>query len=289
MLKIVQSRTFRYSALAPNSLSYNILIIIPGNPGVIEYYHNFMKSIHSALKDYHIFTIQHLGHSFHDDDSFYTLEDQVNHKIAFFDHIKDEYPTSGKIVLIGHSIGAYMAVKVLSQRSQVFKVIQLFPALENLAETEAGRSLMPIFHPITRNIVSLSASAISTLFFLFPSSTTRFIGYISNQPIEYANITATNLVNFKTVNSCLYLAADEMKVVLDLDDDLTKSFTNSGEKHIIYCGKGDRWCPTSSIMALEARFADLKVYHCDEGVKHAFIIEHSELMAFKVVDWIENL
>lgn len=68
--------------------------MISGNPGIIDYYQEFLLKIHNdTAKAVDIFCISHLGHSPHVNLSsdVFSLEENIQHKIDFFDYLDKEY------------------------------------------------------------------------------------------------------------------------------------------------------------------------------------------------------
>ncbi|KAF5289724.1 hypothetical protein FQA39_LY03641 [Lamprigera yunnana] len=103
----------------------DIILCIPGNPGVTKFYVEFLRKIHEEL-GYTVWILSHAGHELPppdsirtappltDNEKLYGLVGQVNHKIAFIDSY---VPQSARIHFIGHSIGAYITLQLLKTSS----------------------------------------------------------------------------------------------------------------------------------------------------------------------------
>lgn len=110
-----------------------VVIFVPGNPGLVDYYLEFLSTIHSRLDrdaPVSVYAIGHLGHSGtlvpSTKDVLYpiskswggkpcpSLDDQVRHKVAFVDWVRGQVPQETKVVLISHSVGSYICSKVRS-------------------------------------------------------------------------------------------------------------------------------------------------------------------------------
>lgn len=92
----------------------------------------------------------------------FNLEGQLNHKIEFIDN----YVASGtKLHFIGHSIGAKICVDLVKryQSTHDATAYLLFPTLERMAETPAGKRLWPLLGPLRKPAVMLM-SLIHTIF-----------------------------------------------------------------------------------------------------------------------------
>jgi pimeloyl-ACP methyl ester carboxylesterase len=96
--------------------------------GLIDYYDEFLSSLHATNADrYEVVGVGHEGHSPDRPLSFLealqhpnvlrtrpmpSLGEQVARKIAYVDQIRSAYPDEVKLVLIGHSVGAYICQEV---------------------------------------------------------------------------------------------------------------------------------------------------------------------------------
>jgi predicted alpha/beta hydrolase family esterase len=71
------------------------------------------------------------------------LEGQIRHKLTF---IRDYLPKDVKLILIGHSIGCYMILKLLDdlESHQVLRCFMLFPTIERMAESPKGQVATPL-------------------------------------------------------------------------------------------------------------------------------------------------
>jgi predicted esterase len=112
-----------------------LLFFIGGNPGTIEFYTSFLKDLSPKLNSistdvsYEIFCPGHANHHLgnHEDLDMgndyktYGLDFQIEHKIAFIHNILDtqSFGEPNDIILIGHSIGAYMILEMLNLSSKI--------------------------------------------------------------------------------------------------------------------------------------------------------------------------
>ena len=74
----------------------------------------------------------------------YTFSEQQRHHLAFFDQVLERHPKSS-VILMGHSVGAFIAQQILEARSEsqysISKVIHLFPTLEHIQSTPNGSKI----------------------------------------------------------------------------------------------------------------------------------------------------
>lgn len=72
----------------------------------------------------------------------YTLEEQVENKIAILDRLREIYPAETRFILAGHSMGGWLALQVLKARaSHIERIFELFPTIHRIADTPNGRKL----------------------------------------------------------------------------------------------------------------------------------------------------
>lgn len=107
-----------------------VILMVPGNPGLVSYYREFLPSIRDALPadlkgQTVVHAIGHLGHTPNatsaerrgfKPNAQPTLEDQVADKVAYLDELAETYRFSEegapKLIVLGHSIGAWIGLQV---------------------------------------------------------------------------------------------------------------------------------------------------------------------------------
>ncbi|KAM4724627.1 lipid droplet-associated hydrolase isoform 3-T4 [Anableps anableps] len=132
-----------------------LLLIIPGNPGVVGFYQTFMQTLHGML-GYPVWAVSHAGHCAPPDSmdmvedaaaaarrDVFGLDGQVRHKLAF---LQNHVPRGTRLVLLGHSIGCYMILEMMKRDPElkVLKAVMLFPTIERMSQTPQGRVLTPL-------------------------------------------------------------------------------------------------------------------------------------------------
>ncbi|KAJ9078147.1 hypothetical protein DSO57_1009844 [Entomophthora muscae] len=102
-----------------------VLLMIPGNPGLPEYYIEFMSHIHENLgRELDIVLIGHHGQSVDEfdtdfDEKNFGLQHQVQHKLECLDALVEKYPANTEFFLVGHSVGAWICEQVVKKRPNV--------------------------------------------------------------------------------------------------------------------------------------------------------------------------
>lgn len=129
-----------------NKNSKTLILIIPGNPGIIEFYEKFAKDL-NAETELDVLGISHTGHLYDEKVKNWqplNLLTQINHKIEYIEkYLSDE---DVNIILIGHSIGCYIILEVLNYmnkdlKKKVKKAFLLMPTIERMHESPNGKLL----------------------------------------------------------------------------------------------------------------------------------------------------
>lgn len=221
------------------------VIIFPGNPGNANFFKPFMEELYTRLNG--VVDVLAITHAGHDTETkinrrLWNLQEQIDHKMAFMqEHIL--LPGKPPVVLIGHSIGATMAIKVVNaleggphgcdKRSNIIKVIAIFPFFENNYNNKAQqqlRYLVPWYKPL-----SFFATIITCLPMPLRQALVRLNKTFDPHAVE---LTAT-LLSHKTVCQALYLACDEFKN-LSQQWDWTLLAKLSTRLHVMGC-ENDMW------------------------------------------------
>uniref|UniRef100_H2Z650 Lipid droplet-associated hydrolase n=1 Tax=Ciona savignyi TaxID=51511 RepID=H2Z650_CIOSA len=136
-----------------------VFFVIPGNPGCIRFYEKFADSLFSKTK-IPVWGISHVGHSKLPSVDL-TEKDKYQHpgredcglsrQIALkVDFLRDEvFPVAEKVILVGHSIGCYIILQIMSKldgklAEKVEKGVLLFPTIERMRLTPQGKKLTPM-------------------------------------------------------------------------------------------------------------------------------------------------
>ncbi|RIA98579.1 hypothetical protein C1645_731627 [Glomus cerebriforme] len=272
-----------------------ILFVIPGNPGVVDYYAEFLNTVHDELgKKIDIIGVSMLGHTHGPHNlslkSLYSLQVQIDHKIQCIDKLKSRFTSQGdgkqpKFIICGHSIGAYIGSQVLKARPNhgIEMVYALYPTLQHIVKTPNGVLMNFLFNERPR---SLAASFVSNLRHFIPPAFFKFI--VSNltwQKESMVNITISALLHGHVVENSLYMAGNEMETVCELDEELYREHL---DKFIFYFSKYDKWAPLEHYEDMKRRFPEGKVLLCEDDTPHAFVLDHGEVIGKKVAGWIVN-
>ena len=161
-----------------------IYVIIPGNPGCIQFYEKFAQVLCNSTNT-PVWGISHTGHVRTDKNTDFEhpkvldcgLDKQIEHKITYLE--KEVFPNAEKVILIGHSIGCYIILHIMNrmkhQESSICKSILLFPTIERMKQSPKGK----VFTPMLSNARWLFVFSVWILRFLPTSMVSWLISTIT--------------------------------------------------------------------------------------------------------------
>ncbi|XP_063240389.1 lipid droplet-associated hydrolase [Bacillus rossius redtenbacheri] len=266
-----------------------LVLCVPGNPGVTGYYKLFLETIHTNL-GLPVWVLSHAGHEFPQDETqassdnsqVYGVEEQVQHKIAF---IEKYVPADVKVYLIGHSIGCKLILEALknsSVRPKVKKSYLLFPTIERMATSPNGKFLTSLILPVVPVIVFLS-----WIFALLPRTVGKGLlhAYFAIRRSKDDAIDATmDLICPPVLRNVFHFAADEMTKVVDLD---CETLMSNSDILFLYYGATDGWTPLNYCKEMKKSCPKVKSVVCKDNFEHAFVLSCGKEVGDMVSDWIK--
>ncbi|MES1920205.1 hypothetical protein MHBO_001898, partial [Bonamia ostreae] len=148
---------FDYPSISDDEIKF-VILLTPGNPGVIQIYEKFLKSLYLSFnKKVRVIGVGHLGHSKYDHNNkkIFTVNQQIEKSVVFIRKLAKDNKT--KIILFGHSLGSYININVVKEHPEfpVIYMIHLFPVLCKLNIPFSVRLIsMPYFRKIVSSVVS---------------------------------------------------------------------------------------------------------------------------------------
>lgn len=274
----------------------DVVILIPGNPGIPEFYKGFIKTIKSRLpSEVPIWVVGHAGHvqppsnlaitmpsnlTWNEN---YSLMAQLQHKKDF---IKKYIPEDARLHLIGHSIGSWMVVNMLKDDSiakKVTKCYLLFPTIEHIVMTKNGWFFTNVVSRIALFLVFLC-----WLLSCFPLFLQIFLisifAPLYGIPAKY-NRTLLQLLNPRCLKRIIKMAKEEMKIVKERDEDTISKYT---DKLWFYYGNCDGWVPVKYYKDLISKHPDINAELCKHGYHHSFVLQYDKEMGKIVGDIISD-
>ncbi|KAJ5317616.1 hypothetical protein N7508_002124, partial [Penicillium antarcticum] len=337
------TNTSKASSQQPAQPPETTIFFISGNPGLIGYYHPFLSLLSTYLTpenitenengdiqpSFQIYGCSLGGFELHDaktpnkppknqsDNVDLDLEDQIRFLQGKLSTIMKKETSSitvgkkRKVILIGHSVGAYIAMEILrrhrenisgsdskEEKGNEFDIIggaMLFPTVVDIAASASGRKLTTLLSIIPQFAAVIGFFA-RLLTLLLPASILRaLVRFVMNDPPAHAlDATCSFLASSGGVRQALHMAADEMRTITSdkWSDDVWGVATAREPltKLFFYFGRKDHWVADQTrdeIIAVrggEGRGPIMLV--CEEDLPHAFCLEHSDTMARKTAAMI---
>lgn len=278
--------THIYQLGNPLSSSKSI-VIIPGNPGLGGFYIPFAHQLYNFFNEnISILIISQAGHSPPLKHCF-TLDEQIEHKLLTIEKL---LPTNKnhRLILIGHSIGAFMVLKMLDKfEDRLDRAFLLFPTIERMRESDAGKRFVR-FYPILIYLLPFLCFIINLLC-PFDWLKRKLVSYyFSNSPSDDRSILIDtvlyDLLNPLTAKNLLQMANEEMRVVRKRDDQIIERFI---DKLTFYYGTNDHWVPNDIVKQMKQLYPKGDIIECTNRYLHAFVLRHSKELAKIVFDRID--
>lgn len=288
-----------------------LIYFICGNPGLIEYYTDFLTNLHGLLKTiedstaYDIYGKNLLGFSDDEHEPFgpgndpWDLDGQVE---GIYDDVAacNGGKAYDSVVLIGHSVGAYIAVEIFHRHMKkpdrapglnLQHGFLLFPALTHLAKSPSGtrfeflRRNIPVFddtaHVGAQLILKLfSQTALQWII-------TKFLGFTAHT----AAVTAQWLKSRDGVRQAIHLGISELETIRE--DTWEEELWEIAEEHDdgsdlpkfwMFYGQDDHWVADRMRDEFVERRREhgerggrTRVHVDESGLPHAFCTREGEL------------
>lgn len=281
----------------------DVLLFIPGNPGLVEYYITYLNLIQAKHPTFEIYCISHAGYQTTDNFlnegakryPIYNLEFQVNHKLEIINDIVEK---DANVYIMAHSVGAYITQRLVKQLQDkvTIKFIGLIcPTVINIKESLSGQKLVMLlrFLPVVQLalIFSFLLSFIPdegvkwifrNLIFSKPKLDTRD----ASEALDNSIVASTKLVkSSRIVKQALTMAVEEMEMILD-DDEINdwffKDLTAKGTKIWVYFAFQDHWVHDSTREYILSKYHDelnhnlsFQLGKVDDGITHSFCVDQS--------------
>ncbi|RKP27928.1 hypothetical protein SYNPS1DRAFT_11947 [Syncephalis pseudoplumigaleata] len=214
-----------------------LMFICVGNPGVIDYYTQFLSTVHE-LMDYRL--------------DITSLAAQIEHKIACLDRLREMYPENTQFVLAAHSVGSYIALQVLDARPRhnIAQVICLFPTIQHIRDTPNGHTLHWLWNDTASSMTCFGIRMLQLLPQWMRLLMTRIC---AGQTAEEAHVTTTKFLSYPCICLIGPMARDEMETIKALQTDLIERHL---DKLLFYYGASDNWSPISHYKEMAALFPE---------------------------------
>ncbi|KAK4548431.1 hypothetical protein LTR36_009341 [Oleoguttula mirabilis] len=220
-----------------------LVYFITGNPGLIEYYRVFLTQLYDILRvqdpklDLHIYGSSLAGFEISNDPPRpiaahngppYGLDEQIEiSAMRLLDTVKQINDTAGPdaepfpVVLIGHSVGAYMLLEIIARWQSMANIAEsktamniaggicLFPTVVDIAKSPTGQRMAPLLRiPGFSLLIHLIAKLLFSCMPIFLMI--RLVQIITFMPYNAAKTTAAFIQSKHGVRQALFMAHHEM-------------------------------------------------------------------------------
>lgn len=205
----------------------------------------------------------------------FNLAGQYSHKVEFIE--KYTTPTT-KIHLLGHSVGAWIALEMLKDfrvKSRIKSVQLLFPTIQRMADTPNGK----FFNKIARRIMPLILMVLWLLNTIAPmwfyKTAVKYYSFFKGYDSQFQDTIVKYAYSSYTVaEKNLFMAFDELDRITDLDSQTLG--LNSDKITIVYNEK-DGWAPGWLFDEIHGFFPPDRIHKVK--YEHAFVLKNSSEMA----------
>ncbi|KAH0578250.1 hypothetical protein H2248_004028 [Termitomyces sp. 'cryptogamus'] len=258
------------------------------NPGLLDLYVPFLEFLYAkdTSSNLAIFAGSHIGHTpgIEANTSGHGLPAQIESSIEAFDAIQSNFGAGIRIVVAGHSVGSWLSLQILKTRpSPVAGVFLLFPTISHIRDTPNGRMLSWFFSaPMT-----IFVSWLSHLTQILPLSVLAL--FFPSWSLSQVLVFQTFLHSPSSILAALRMADDEMHTIRGLDVPL---LTAHRDRLWFYFAEHDDWVGEQLnhvLDSFEPELEKFRIVHGQEGIPHAFCLNHGEQLASQCHQWLNSL
>lgn len=319
-----------------------IIIFLTGNPGLIGYYDIFLTHLHALLSDdsgsvkksevaFEVhgsslpgFGTEELGDEEKrrrwkslglDHDAPFSLEDSIRavEQNIFKIIKKSEENGDANVILIGHSLGAFIALELIERHRKRLEIKQ---AVEGEPPIVGGIGLFPCVFEMRQSKSGIRLQKLAQLPF-FKTGLPHFLYFlicliplvilgplvrlVTRMPKDAAAVTTAFLKSPKGIKSALFLACDEIETITrDKWSDEIWGATHPSPtgvprpKLYFFFGEDDHWVSGKTrdeLISMKGGEEEWrpKMEVDTTGLPHGFCIEHSVPVAEKVAGYIREI
>lgn len=270
-----------------------LIYLIPGNPGLCEYYLDFVGELATVLPGHEIVAPSHKGYCLDSKPGelkyeSYSLDDQIRHKIELLDSIVTQ---KRKVIVLGHSVGAWMAQRVVTHfknnaNVNIEFVGLLTPTVKDIAKSDRGARVTRLGQYVTPGFL---AGALRVLYYVMPNLFWRYLInrlFRKSKNPDYARQVSLKYAQRPTiVYQTLALASEEMVAIGPETEpqDITGFWDSSAYTIWGFFAHDDHWVSPETRQALFDEHGSKPNVHFeivpDKSIPHAFCINCSRQAA----------
>ncbi|XP_071908482.1 uncharacterized protein [Coffea arabica] len=242
-------------------------LFIPGNPGVVSFYTDFLESLYELLGGgASVTAIAHVSHTEKnwEHGRLFSLQEQIEHKLNFVE--QELQGVEVPIVLVGHSIGAYISMEMFKRSpDKVRYCVFLYPFLA----VNTKSSTQSLIRKISAS--PLICAVLSSIAGMVPIWTSKFlVTKTLGKPWSSSAVDAlcTHVLQYHSMRNVLFMAMTEFKELSETPD---WDFIREKRGQIAFLfGIDDHWGPLHLFEEISKQVPDAVLAVERQGHSHTF-------------------
>ncbi|KAL3532144.1 hypothetical protein ACH5RR_005665 [Cinchona calisaya] len=246
------------------------VLFIPGNPGVVSFYTDFVELLYEQLGGTASVTaIAHVSHTEKnlENGKLFSLQEQIDHKMSFMEQELEDVEVP--ILLVGHSIGAYISMEMFKRsQEKVRYCVCLYPFLAVNTKSSAQTMIRKI---AASPLLCTALSSLVAFFGMLPIWTSRFLVKSSLGKLwssSAVDALCTHVLQYHSMRNVLFMAMTEFKELSETPD---WDFIREKRSQIAFLfGLDDHWGPLHLFEEISIQVPDAVLEVERQGHSHAF-------------------
>lgn len=221
-----------------------IVLVFPGNPGVVHFYGPFLLSLRDAMgAGVGLLCCGYAGHSLEPcrNGGPFSVGEQAEVAAVMARRVLAAHPAA-ELHILGHSVGAHIALLTADRLppGNVATVAGLFPTVHRIADAPNG-TLWPLLLPVARHCVAAFAAALGCLPVRCRAAVVRRAKPELALPGAGAfDGVVARMASYRVLLNVLFMARTEFLAIRDVDEARVQRHAS---RLVLYYGARDRWVP----------------------------------------------
>lgn len=281
-----------------------LFFYIPGNPGLSEYYREYLTEMHRKAPGLEYVVLNHLGCDPNAitpgtvGDRTYTLEEQVRHKIEF---LRQYVSQPRQVFILGHSVGSWIAQRVAAAflkdpTVQVRFLGLMTPTIKDIAASERGQWLLWISEKLGPTAVTIGTRFLQSLYYTMPLGAYRAVvrSIMPRGVSEHTiNTTVSMLQRPAILRQIMVMGYEEMASIgPDLEPSEITGLWSSTLKMWVFFVQHDHWVHNDTRSFLIDNLGHLPNVETeiavDPSIVHAYCVAFSRPVADHTIDVLQR-
>jgi pimeloyl-ACP methyl ester carboxylesterase len=274
----------------PSSNGRLVYLVFPGNPGICQFYRTFLNELYDLSNGtIEVQCFSYLGHSKRCSTTgeVFSLQDQIDFASKYCETLLESDP-SITLILAGHSVGAFIALKVIESGrilpERLLQTVFLMPTIHKIGDSPNGRQLS-FFLAHFRPLIGALAGVLALLPRRFLLFLVRLNVGSHTKLDDVVQTVANHLISRDSALNCLFMAHQEMERIREIPRAGIERIIG---KSVWLFAPGDRWTPLSYRKELQSHWPEAKMLISHSAVQHAFVVGGSEIVAAQVWTWVQE-